>query len=124
MVAQIVERSQDFYNGAKTGFLDLKGCVFTLSQKWWIHPAGPVTVVLKMCRLKNLAENNFTFSRFSGDIYAQIIAFISEISGTASSKKDSEGKSEKKIFSPKNSNPLAEQLIGVKNDYFDQFSTT
>ena len=124
MMAQIVERSQDFYNGAKTGFLDLKGCVFTLSQKWWIRPAEPVTVVLKMCRLKNLAENNFTFSRFSGDIYAQIIAFISEISGFMSSKKNSEGKSEKKNKSPKNSNPLTEQLIGVKNDYFDQFSTT
>ena len=102
MVAQIVERSQDFYNGAKTGFLDLKGCVFTLSQKWWIRPAEPVTVVLKMCCLKNLAENNFTFSWFSGDIYAQIIAFISEISGFMSSKKNSEGKSEKKnIFSQK-----------------------
>ena len=102
MMAQIVERCQDFYNGAKTGFLDLKGCVFTLSQKWWIRPAGPVTVVLKMCRLKNLAENKYTFSRFSGDIYSQIIAFISEISGFMSSKKNSEGKSgKKKIFSQK-----------------------
>ena len=98
MVAQIVERSQDFYNGAKTGFLDLKGCVFTLSQKWWIRPAEPVTVVLKMCRLKNLAENKYTFSRFSGDIYSQIIAFISEISGIMSSKKILRENLKKKIF--------------------------
>ena len=124
MVAQIVERYQDFYNGAKTVFLDLKGCVFTLSKKWWIRPAGPVTVVLKMCRLKNLAGNKYTFSRFSGDIYSQIIAFISEISGFMSSKKILRANLRKKKRTSKSSNPLEEQLIGVKNDYFDQFSTT
>jgi hypothetical protein len=108
MLAQIVERYQDFYNGANTSFLDLTGCVFTLSQKWGIRPAGPVTVVLKMCRLKNLAENKYTFYRFSGDIYSQIIAFISEISDVRYSKNNSEGKSEEKklteILTPWRSN--------------------